>query len=55
MASSADDRPSLRELAREEPEAVRAVAEMRDDELREWLLSILEDVEDDADGGGDGE
>lgn len=51
-ADTADDRPSLRELAREEPEAVRAVAEMRDDDVCDWLLRVLEEEaekgEDDA-------
>lgn len=41
---SADaDTSELRQLAREEPEAVRRVAELRDDDVRKWLLRILEE------------
>lgn len=42
MSDESDD-SGLRELARQEPEAFKSVAEKADGELRGWLESILED------------
>lgn len=48
---SVDQPRDIETLAREEPQAVREVADMAGDELREWLLAQLEAAED---GGANG-
>lgn len=43
MSATDEDRPELRELAREEPEAVQAVADRAGGRLGSWLWRILEE------------
>jgi hypothetical protein len=35
---------SVRQLARDDPETFRRVAEMRDDDLRDYMLGVLDEV-----------